>query len=46
MPVAAHQGAGSDGPGKPLVQSEYDPFSKNNIYGNVVDPDQEDRRVA
>jgi hypothetical protein len=46
LPVAAHEGAGRDGPGKPLVVSEYDPFSKKNIYGEIVDPEQEDRRVA
>jgi len=46
LPVAAHQGAGGIGPGKPLVQSEYNPFDTKNIYGDMVDPDQEDRRVA
>jgi hypothetical protein len=46
LPVAAHEGAGRDGPGKPLVVSEYNPFSVKNIYGDLIDPEQEDRRVA
>jgi hypothetical protein len=33
-------------PQKPLVQSEYNPLSTQNIYGDMVDPEQEDRRVA
>lgn len=36
MPVAAHQGAGGEGPGKPLVESEYDPFDTKMIYGEAA----------
>ena len=32
MPVAAHQGAGGEVPGKPLVESEYNPLSTDSIY--------------
>ena len=47
MPVAAHQGAGALGPGKPLVVSEYDPLAVRNIYGDQAMPDDEmERRVA
>jgi hypothetical protein len=47
MPVIAHQFAGGgDRPHKPLVQSEYNPFATKNIYGEMVDPEQEERRVA
>jgi hypothetical protein len=43
MPVAAHQGAGGEVPGKPLVESEYNPFDrKHMMMGEPVD----DRRDA
>ena len=32
MPVAAHQGAGGEVPGKPLVETEYNPLSVDSIY--------------
>lgn len=44
MPVQKHAFAGSDGPQKPLVESEYNPFASKSIYGTILDP--EDRRVA
>jgi hypothetical protein len=42
MPVQKHAFAGHDGPQKPLVESEYNPFESKSIYGNL----QDDRRVA
>jgi hypothetical protein len=42
LPVQAHQGAGSDRPGKSMVESEYDPFTSKSIYGDQP----EERRVA
>jgi hypothetical protein len=44
MPVQKHAHAGSDGSQRPLVESEYNPFATNSIYGTVPDP--EERRVA
>jgi hypothetical protein len=42
MPVAKHAYAGSDGPQKPLVESEYNPFTTQSIYNEMP----EERRVA
>src|SRR4029077_18434615 len=42
MPVQKHAFAGGDGPQKPLVESEYNPFSSKSIYGEIPD----ERRVA
>lgn len=42
LPVQAHAHAGGPGPQKPLVESEYDPFSRKSMYDELVD----DRRVA
>jgi len=36
MIVEAHQHAGSDRPGKPLVESEYNPFETKHLYGERV----------
>jgi hypothetical protein len=36
MPVAAHAHAGRDGPQKPLVESEYNPFETRHIYGEAA----------
>jgi hypothetical protein len=41
MPVAAHAGAGREGPQRPLVESEYNPFDRKHMYDEL-----EDRRVA
>jgi hypothetical protein len=43
LPVAAHAHAGGDGPRKPLVESEYNPFTSRSIYGDEFG---EERRVA
>jgi hypothetical protein len=44
MPVQKHAFAGGDGPQKPLVESEYNPFETKNIYNEPSMPDE--RRVA
>jgi len=43
MPVAAHY---RPEPGKQLVQSEYNPFATKHIYGEMVDPELEERKIA
>jgi hypothetical protein len=44
LPVARHAHAGGDGPQKPLVESEYNPFTTRSIYGD--EPIEDDRRAA
>jgi hypothetical protein len=44
MPVQKHAYAGGDGPQKPMVESEYDPFDTKRIYNEPSMP--EERRVA
>jgi len=44
MPVAAHQHAGREGPGKPLVESEYNPFDRKWMGDFPVE--EERREVA
>jgi hypothetical protein len=45
MPVAAHQHAGGMGPGKPLVESEYDPLDMKRLESDY-NPIHPDRREA
>lgn len=44
MPVAAHQHAGREGPGKPLVETEYNPFDRKWMGDYPVEDDR--REVA
>ena len=45
LPVQAHAHAGGDGPKKPLVESEYNPFERKHMY-NELDTEVEERKVA